>query len=323
MINYSHLYQILSNSGAENWAISLSTQIEQAFALETHGDLSRWQQVIEALPVFSASQRDLLTQVQIGCINDLSALEHEQLFVALKKLHPWRKGPYNLFGIEIDTEWRSDWKWDRLKNQITPLTNRLVLDVGCGNGYHGWRMLGAGAHCVVGIDPTLLSVMQFQLIRKLYGEASIYVLPLGIDDVPAHLHLFDTVFSMGVLYHRRSPIDHLLELKNCLRPGGELVLETLVINGNADQVLVPEQRYAQMRNVWFIPSCDALYLWLLRSGFKNIRLIDISKTSLNEQRSTEWMQFHSLQNFLDPMDNNFTCEGLPAPIRAIFIANVD
>ena len=56
---------------------------------------------------------------------------------------------------------------------------------------------------------------------------------------------------MGVLYHRRSPIDHLLELKGCLQTGGELVLETLVIDGGLGEVLVPENRYAKMRNVWF------------------------------------------------------------------------
>ena len=228
-----------------------------------------------------------------------------------------------MFGIDADTEWRSDWKWDRLKDRIAPLENRLVLDVGCGNGYHGWRMLGAGARLVIGIDPAMLSVMQFQAIRKLYGDAAIYVLPVGIEDIPAEMRLFDTVFSMGVLYHRRSPIDHLLELKGCLRPGGELILETLVVEGGVDSVLVPDRRYAQMRNVWFLPSCDALAVWMNRCGFKNIRLVNVTKTSVEEQRGTEWMRFHSLRDFLDPMDAGLTREGLPAPVRAIFIANTD
>ena len=133
-----------------------------------------------------------------------------------------------------------------------------MLDVGCGNGYHCWRMLGAGARAVIGIDPTLLSVMQFQAIQRLTGNANIFVLPLGIEDMPYGLKAFDTVFSMGVLYHRRSPIDHLLELRDSLRPGGELVLETLVIDGKLGDTLVPQQRYAKMRNVWFIPSCETL-----------------------------------------------------------------
>jgi tRNA (mo5U34)-methyltransferase len=149
----------------------------------------------------------------------------------------------------------------------------------------------------------------------------VYILPLGIEAVPPELGCFDTVFSMGVLYHRRSPIDHLLELKGCLRPGGELVLETLVVEGEADKVFMPEKRYAQMRNVWFLPSCAALMLWMQRCGFKNIRLVNVTKTSLAEQRSTAWMRFNSLQDFLDPLDESLTCEGLPAPARAIIIAD--
>ncbi len=127
---------------------------------------------------------------------------------------------------------------------------------------------------------------------------------------------------MGVLCHRRSPIDHLLELKSCLRPDGELVLETLVIDGKLGESLVPEGRYAKMRNVWFIPSCETLLQWMMRCGFKNCRVVDVNQTSLKEQRSTEWMHFNSLKDFLDPNDLNLTCEGLPAPKRAIIIANV-
>ena len=125
---------------------------------------------------------------------------------------------------------------------------------------------------------------------------------------------------MGVLYHRRSPIDHLYELQGCLRPGGELILETLVIDGALDQVLVPKGRYAKMPNVWFIPTCDTLVLWMQRCGFRDVRVIDVSKTTTDEQRSTQWMQFHSLSSFLDPENSEMTCEGLPAPKRAIFLA---
>ncbi|MGR8930351.1 MAG: tRNA 5-methoxyuridine(34)/uridine 5-oxyacetic acid(34) synthase CmoB [Gammaproteobacteria bacterium] len=320
MIDYRPLYQELERLGAADWARLLSEQVEEAVSEEAHGDMARWQGAIDDLPVGKPTVTDLIDSVTIGAESDISTNLRAKLQDRLKNLHPWRKGPYSVYGLEIDTEWRSDWKWDRLKNQITPLNNRLVLDVGCGNGYHCWRMLGAGARMVVGIDPTLLSIMQFQAISKLYGDAHVYVMPIGIEQVPADLKLFDTVFSMGVLYHRRSPIDHLLELRGCLRVGGELVLETLVIDGGPDRVLLPEQRYAQMRNVWFLPSSSALMLWLRRCGFKNIKLCDVSKTSVDEQRSTEWMTFNSLKDFLNPDNDELTCEGLPAPTRAIITA---
>ena len=238
-------------------------------------------------------------------------------------LHPWRKGPYELLGLQIDTEWRSDWKWDRVIPHLQPLNNRLVLDVGCGNGYHCWRMLGSGAKRVIGIDPSAKFVFQFNAIKKYAGiDLPIDVLPLGIEHMPSKLAAFDTVFSMGILYHRRSPMEHLRELRELLRPGGQLVLETLVIDGPKGQTLVPEGRYAKMPNVWFLPTPETLVSWLRKQGYINPRIVDISTTSLDEQRSTEWMTYDSLSDFLDPKDFSKTAEGHPAPTRAVVIAEV-
>lgn len=323
MIDYQPLYHALRSAKADVWADRLPQQTSAAFGHARHGHLAAWQRLIEGLPEFSTRQRILNADtVQIGCAHDLDDLAKSTLEAQLKSLHPWRKGPYGLFGIHVDAEWRSDWKWRRVEQHISPLKHRLVLDVGCGNGYYCWRMLGAEAKMAVGIDPMLLNVMQFQFIRKLYGgNPPIFVLPLGIEDLPYGLKAFDTVFSMGVLYHRRSPIDHLLELRDCLIPGGELVLETLVIDGELGETLMPENRYAQMRNTWFLPSIPTLMSWLKRCGFRNIRFVDVTTTTPEEQRSTEWMTFHSLKDHLDPTNPTLTCEGLPAPKRAIFIAH--
>jgi len=323
MLNYTPLYQALMTVNAHRWVEQLPEQIETALSLGKNSQVGQWLSLVEQLPTNRASHSHFNhAQVKIGESTDLTDTERELLIEQLQQLHPWRKGPYQILGISIDTEWRSDWKWERLKSHITPLNNRIVLDVGCGNGYHCWRMIGEGARMVVGIDPLLLNVIQFQATRRLAGDYPIYVIPIGLEQIPIGIKAFETVFSMGVLYHRRSPIDHLLELKECLQPGGELVLETLVIEGQSGDILVPEGRYAKMRNVWFLPSCDTLLGWMRRCGFKNCRLIDINVTSIEEQRSTEWMQFHSLKDFLDPTAQLLTCEGLPAPCRAIFLANV-
>lgn len=319
---YAPLLKALADESALRlWLEKLPTQLAEAFERDSHGDLPRWQTILDALPVVTASAVDLNAgRLRIGVSGDCTEAQRTVIEAALRQLHPWRKGPYDIHGIHIDTEWRSDWKWQRLADHIAPLPNKLVLDVGCGSGYHCWRMLGAGARRVIGIDPTLLSVMQFQAVKQFAGDYPVDVLPLGIDDVPPELEAFDTAFSMGVLYHRRSPLDHLLELKGCLKSGGELVLETLVIGGGPGQVLVPEGRYAKMRNVWFIPSCATLESRLKRCGYRQVRLVNVNKTSIEEQRSTDWMRFHSLVDFLDPVDPALTCEGLPAPVRAIFLA---
>ena len=304
------------------WAEQLPGQIAKGMDLKRYGDLPRWQAAVNALPQVHPAAIDLNTScLQIGEVSEVDAATQEHIADCLRQLHPWRKGPYEVFGIHVDTEWRSDWKWDRLKDRIQSLAGRRVLDVGCGNGYHCWRMYAAGAAQVIGIDPTPLFIMQFLALKHFIGAAPVHVLPLGIDDVPQQLAAFDTVFSMGVLYHRRSPLDHLLQLRDCLKPDGELVLETLVIEGDENALLMPEDRYARMGNVWFIPSVAMLEKWLRRCKLANIKLVDITTTSLEEQRSTDWMTFQSLKDFLDPHDPSKSIEGYPAPRRAIFTAS--
>jgi tRNA (mo5U34)-methyltransferase len=322
MIDIDALARTLEMAGLDQGIPSLTVQIRTALSQASHGDLPNWISILENLPHLPVSSVALSeARVRVESADSVGSEQRRILYEKLQQLHPWRKGPYSIHGVHIDAEWRSDLKWDRLSQQISPLADRRVFDVGCGNGYHCWRMLGAGAKLVIGIDPTLLSVIQFWAIRHFFGELPIFVLPLGVEAIPAEFSGFDTVFSMGVLYHRKSPLDHLSELHGFLRPGGELVLETLVVDGAEGYTLLPEGRYAMMRNVWFIPSCPTLSRWLKRCGFKNIRLIDVTDTTVEEQRSTDWMRFHSLPEFLDPANSGLTREGLPAPKRAIFIAD--
>ncbi|MCL4154067.1 UNVERIFIED_CONTAM: hypothetical protein GTU68_032448, partial [Idotea baltica] len=220
----------------------------------------------------------------------ISPDQKTQLREALEQLIPWRKGPFDLCGIDIDTEWRSDKKWDRLKNQITSLEDRLVLDVGCGNGYHMWRMLEQRPERVIGVDPSPRFSIQFEMVKRLAGRNfPIDLIPIPLEQIPRPLSAFHSVFSMGVIYHRRSPLEHIAELKDALLPGGELILESLVIAGDENSCLVPESRYAKMRNVWAIPSSAMMTVWLEKSDFVNIRIVDECVTTTDEQRKTEWM----------------------------------
>jgi tRNA (mo5U34)-methyltransferase len=303
------------------WAPLLAEQVSQGLSPARHGDLPRWQAALGALPDIEVATVHLARgRVGAEASAPLAPATRETLHAALQGLHPWRKGPYELFGVHIDTEWRSDWKWERLAPAIAPLAGRRVLDVGCGNGYHCWRMRGAGAAEVVGVDPSPLFVLQFRALNRYLRDEAVNVLPLPLEAVPRPLRAFDTVFSMGVLYHRRSPLDHLLALRDCLRPGGELVLETLVIEGGPGMTLVPRGRYARMGNVWFLPSCATLLEWLAKVKFRDARVVDVAVTSTAEQRSTAWMRFHSLADFLDPEDAGRTIEGYPAPRRAVLVA---
>lgn len=302
------------------WAEILPGQLDRGLSPERWGDLPQWRAALAALPDLTASTLDFESDVRIGAAGDCGAGERAQLREALMALHPWRKGPFNLFGLHLDTEWRSDWKWDRLVSGLAPLDDRLVLDVGCGNGYHCLRMLGAGARRVIGIDPSPRFVHQFYALKRYCGDIPADVLPLGIEHIPTGLAAFDTVFSMGVIYHRRDPVAHIRELIGCLKPGGQMILETLVVDESQGPLLVPEKRYARMRNVWGIPSPGTVMGWLKDCGLEQIKLLDISPTTVDEQRRTEWMRFHSLADFLDPRDSSRTIEGYPAPVRGIFTA---
>jgi tRNA (mo5U34)-methyltransferase len=317
------LYAFLANSRLAAWLDTLPAQLQSAAQENTHGKQAEWQAALDALPDIQPSSSDFNSSaVRIGTATDADDSARAQLTAFLQTLIPWRKGPYALFGTQVDTEWRSDWKWDRVFPHLAPLQGRIVLDVGCGSGYHLWRMLGAGAQAVLGIDPTLLFLTQFKLIKRYAGGHPVWMLPLKSEDLPdLRQKGFDTIFSMGVLYHRRDPLGHLQELRRALRAGGELVLETLVVEGDVHTALMPHDRYAKMRNVWFIPSVPMLELWLKRLGFTHVRVVDITTTSVEEQRCTAWSKGESLADFLDPADNSRTIEGYPAPLRATLIAN--
>ncbi|MET3814462.1 tRNA 5-methoxyuridine(34)/uridine 5-oxyacetic acid(34) synthase CmoB [Pantoea sp. UYEF8] len=319
MIDFGRFYQQIAVGPLAKWLEVLPAQISEWQRENLHGHFRDWYKSLEYLPQLEPQRLDLLHSVSADR-DDISDRHRQGIEKLLRNLMPWRKGPYSLYGTEINTEWRSDWKWDRVLPHISSLAGRTVLDVGCGSGYHMWRMIGAGAHLVVGIDPMQLFLCQFEAVRKLLNDdRRAHLLPLGIEQLPA-LQAFDTVFSMGVLYHRRSPLDHLLQLKNQLVSGGELVLETLVIEGDVNQVLVPGERYAQMRNVFFIPSAEALKSWLEKSGFVDVRIVDFARTTTEEQRRTDWMTSESLAEFLDPDDASKTVEGYPAPLRAVLVA---
>jgi tRNA (mo5U34)-methyltransferase len=304
-----------SSQGCD-WMGALGRLAETRWQEHSHGDLPRWCAALAGLP-------DVTTLARLDqAMPDLGqpVADPETLSQQLMAFHPWRKGPVRLGGVEILTEWRSDWKWDRVAPHID-LTGHRVLDIGSGNGYFGLRMLGAGAKCVVGIDPTILFVMQSLVCRHFSGGLQNYVLPLAVEDLPDVPVELDTVFSMGVLYHRKEALHHLERIHALLKRGGTMVLETLVLPaGREGDVLIPENRYARMRNVWAVPGSGRLLEWVEQAGFRKAEVVDVTPTTTLEQKTTKWMSFESLEQSLDPADQSQTVEGLPAPVRAIVIA---
>ena len=285
-----------------------------------NGNIPKWTIALDALKAMPKGEIEL-NEPYIS-INQ-NSLDSEIIVSAFKKLLPWRKGPFMFNNLKLESEWQGDLKWKRLQKHITPLKNRRVLDVGAGNGYFTLRMAMEGAKKALGIEPFLLFNYQYAAIKSLIGnEINVMLLPIRLEEMPSSA-TFDSVFSMGVLYHQRSHMEHLLKLKDMMTPGAELILETLVVEGPKGYTLIPEGRYAQMRNVHCLPSIETLKSWLADANFNNIKVVDISKTSPKEQRRTEWIGDNaaSLEDFLDPSDSSLTKEGYPAPTRVIIICH--
>ena len=318
-INLEVFFEFTKNSNLEQFHPQLRHVLQQHYELKNHGRSIEWDRALESMPQIECADYSFTDDSVCIVKPEHLALDSMEYKQHLKAFMPWRKGPWNLLGVEIQTEWHSDWKWQRIEPHISPLEGRQVLDIGTGNGYFLFRMLGAGASLALGIDPTRIFLYQFHAAQRLLPANGAYLLPLRSEHLPA-FGCFDTVFCLGVLYHRRSPIDHIQELMSYLRPGGELVLETLVVPGDINTILVPPERYAKMANVWFLPSTEALENMLRKIGLENIRTVDVSQTTTAEQRATEWMTFHSLADFLDPNDPSRSIEGHPAPLRATLVA---
>jgi len=320
--NYSRLFDHSDISNQTQWKDILKKQLEDIFTKPSHGHFKQWLNTVEQLARFETEHYKFNKPlVEIGLPQEINKDENTLIQQLLKAIQPWRKGPFNFFGVHIDSEWRCDKKWQRVLSAVPTLKNKKILDVGCGNGYYMLRMLGADAKNVIGVDPTLIFLAQYTaLTQSVSHNLASHLLPITLEQLPRQINQFDIVFSMGVLYHRRDPLEHLKQLHAHTTEGGQLVLETLIINDSKMRQLIPEDRYAGMRNVWNIPSPLLLESWLSQCGYQNIQLQNIQTTEPEEQRATEWTKNFSLKNFLDPNDLSKTIEGYPAPTRAIFCA---
>ena len=245
MLDLESLFADLDQEGLSSWASELEPLLAERIAATAHGNLAEWKDALDSLPSVPRQSPDLDSDA-IGAPNlKLDDNERERARNALLRLLPWRKGPFDIGGIIVDAEWRSNLKWDRICKAMTPLDDRVVLDVGSGNGYYSLRMRASGARMVIGIDPTLLYVLQYLAISSFIEAQPVHILPVRLHDLPPNMRAFDTVFSMGVLYHQRAPLIHIQQLRDAVKPGGELVLETLVLPGDEALARTPENRYGR------------------------------------------------------------------------------
>jgi len=281
----------------------------------------RYRRPLEEVAHLRASHCDFSGDVvRIGTAEDISASEHQRLHAILKGLMPWRKGPFSVFDIDIDAEWRSQRKWNRLLPNLPDLTGKVIADIGCNNGYYMFRMVPYAPAFVLGFEPYVHHYFAFSLLNTFAAQENLKVELLGIEHLTLFPECFDVIFCMGILYHRPSPIGALQELLSALKPGGWLMIESQAIPGDGSIALFPEQTYAKVPGTWFVPTATCLHNWLTRAGFSQVECFCQHAMSSEEQRRTAWMEFESYQDFIDKDNPRLTIEGYPAPQRVFFKA---
>jgi len=253
--------------------------------------------------------------VTIGDAAELSGQDREKVYQALRDFMPWRKGPFEIFGIEVDAEWRSERKWNRVLPELPDLQDKIVADIGCNNGYYMFRMAHHGPKLVLGFEPYLQHYFTFKTLNSFAGCGNLTCELLGVEHMGLFRESFDVVFLMGILYHRSSPVDVLREIRTAMKPGGVLIVESQGIPGSEPWALFPEQRYAKVPGTYFVPTVSCLANWLSRAGFSGVKTFFSHPMSSQEQRRTPWMEFESYEDFIDRSDPSLTVEGYPAPIR--------
>jgi len=251
--------------------------------------------------------------IKIGHNDNLTQEEKQIILDTCKILIPWRKGPFDLFDIKIDSEWQSFIKYNLIRPHFD-LKDKIVADIGCNNGFYMFKMLEDNPKRIVGFDPAPLPMMQFEFMNHFIKSDIVYEM-LGVEHLEFYEHKFDFIFMLGVLYHRPDPVGTLKSLARSLNKNGEVLIDTFMIDGEDEIALTPNGRYSKIPNIYFVPTVKALSNWLSRAGFIDIEVLEITTTSSEEQRKTEWSFDQSLEDFLDPEDRTKTIEGYPAPKR--------
>ncbi len=292
--------------------MNLDTLREERQKWLTWKNIRPYQEAIKALPEYSNVEVTFGDRIEVQ-IDNLSEEAAEQIRETALLMKPWRKGPFQINALFIDSEWQSQIKYNLLEPHFD-LKDKIVGDIGCNNGYYLFRMLSQEPKKLIGFDPSAIYYSQFQFINHFVKSDIVYEL-LGVEHVESYEYKFDTLFCLGVLYHRSDPVAMLKSLFKGLNKGGELILDTFMIDGEEEMCLTPRDRYSKIPNIYFVPTVNALKNWCYRAGFETVEVLKTMKTELNEQRKTEWIDTQSLKDFLDPNDPTKTVEGYPAPQR--------
>ena len=293
------------------------TDPNKPFGQKKDKRIENWISLLSKIPSLEDTKSDLLSGVIIK--GKCNGSDEEVIENLLSELLPWRKGPFKVNNTFIDSEWRSNLKWDRFLELDLDLKDKTILDVGSGNGYYAFRMLGLEAEAILCLEPNLTHFSQFLAINHFIRTNKIRMLPERLEALEMKETHFDVVFSMGLLYHQRDPSKHLNSLSNRMKEGGQLVIETIVASNEYGDYLEPKGPYASMPNVHFVHTNKGFTDLAEKEGLRVISNSTEVQTTLNEQRRTKWMPFKSYESAVLETHQDITVENFPAPKRKFYV----
>lgn len=125
-------------------------------------------------------------------------------------------------------------EWHQLKDLFPDLKGKLVLDLGCGYGWHCRHAVECGAAGVLGID---LSEKMIQEARKRNSDPKIRYEVCGLDSYDYPKDSFDCVISNLVLHYVEDLEEIYQKVYKALKKNGSFIfnIEHPVFTGSVNQ----------------------------------------------------------------------------------------
>ncbi|PWU69211.1 class I SAM-dependent methyltransferase [Gracilibacillus dipsosauri] len=111
-------------------------------------------------------------------------------------------------------------EWHILKELIPELKGKIVLDLGCGFGWHCRYAREQQASSVIGVD---ISENMLQKAREMTNDPLISYLKIPIEDINFSNSEFDVVISSLAFHYIKSFKLTCKKVYDCLKPGGRFV----------------------------------------------------------------------------------------------------
>jgi len=168
---------------------------------------------------------------------------------------------------------------------------KRVLDIGCRDGLFSFAAESMGAAEVVGIDNDLSKAATEFLIPFFNSKVRMHQMNL-YDLKPESFGQFDVVIFPGVLYHLRYPFWGLRAIRDILKIGGHLLIETAIWVGerNNSMLFCPigeDNPYAPDGTSCTFFNEKGLVDTLTSLGFQTVHTELLSGTSLMQEKERQ------------------------------------